>query len=86
MCLFIGVLRRFNIWGHIAAVPACSSDALTNVLPHRNVMPYTSNPAKVYRHRADLLCHPMKATTIPIDVLGLTRPINPFTQSERSTL
>ena len=37
VCLSLTSL--LNMWGHIAAVPACSSDTLTNVLPHTNAMP-----------------------------------------------
>ena len=45
-------------------VPACSSDTLTNVLPHRNVMPPTQDmaphPVTVCRHGVDLsLCYPL---------------------------
>ena len=45
-------------------MPACSSDTLTNVLPHRNAMLQTQDmtpyPITVYRHRADLsLCYPL---------------------------
>ena len=45
-------------------VPACSSDTLTNVLPHRNAMlqtqDMTPHPVTVYRHGADLsLCYPL---------------------------
>ena len=62
--LVVGLRSLLNIWGHIATVPACSSDTLTNVLPHRNAMPQTqgmtSHPVTVYRHRADLsLCYPL---------------------------
>ena len=39
-------------------MPACSSDTLTNVLPHKNAMPQkkdmTPHPVTVYRHGADL--------------------------------
>ena len=41
--LFVWVKCRFNIWGHIATVPACSSGTLTNVLPHRNAMLQTQD-------------------------------------------
>ena len=34
-------------------VPTCSSDTLTNVLPHRNAMPLTHR-VTVYRHRTAL--------------------------------
>ena len=45
-------------------VPACSSDTLTNVLPHRNAMAQTQDmtpqPVTVYRHGADLsMCYPL---------------------------
>ena len=39
--MFVG--RRLNIWGYIATVPACSSGALINVLPHRNAMSQTQD-------------------------------------------
>ena len=66
-CLFVCLLGFnvfLNIWGLIAAVPACSSGTLTNVLPHRNAMPQTQDmtphPVTVYRHGADLsLCYPL---------------------------
>ena len=65
-CLFVcfGLTSLWNIWGHIATVPACSSGILTNVLPQRNVMPQTQDttphPVTVYRHGADLsLCYPL---------------------------
>ena len=43
ICFFvcISITSLLNICGHIASVPACSSDTLTNVLPHRNVIPQT---------------------------------------------
>ena len=46
VCLFwvfvcLGLTSLLNIWGHITTVPACSSGALINVLPHRNAMPQT---------------------------------------------
>ena len=69
-------------------VPPCSSDTLTNVLPHRNAMPQTQDttphPVTVYRHRADLsLCYPLmwnvtlEYTATHFNVLGETRPGNP---------
>ena len=66
LSLFVFVkvsMSLLNIWGHIMTVPACSSGTLTNVLPHRNVMPQTQDmtphPIKVYRHRADRTCYPL---------------------------
>ena len=57
VCLFfvcLGLTSLWNIWGHITAVPACSSGTLTNVLLHRNAMPQTQDmtphPVTVYRH------------------------------------
>ena len=75
--------------GHIATVPACSIDTLTNVLPPRNAMPQTQDmttqPVTVYRHRANLsLCY-------PFILMSLVRPdweILPWLSthtSERST-
>ena len=60
----LGLTSLFNIWGHIATVPACSSGSLTIVLPHRNAMPQTQDTTPdavtVYRHRDDLsLCYPL---------------------------
>ena len=71
-------------------MPACNSGTLTNVLPHRNVMPQTQDttphPVTVYRHRADLsLCYPLmwnialEYTATHFNVLGETRPGNPST-------
>ena len=45
-------------------VPACSSSALTNVLPHENAMSQTQeltpHPVTVYRQMTDLsLCYPL---------------------------
>ena len=61
-----GLLKTslLNIWGLIATVPACSSGTLTNVLPHRNVMPQTQDmtphPVTVYRHTiGPSLCFPL---------------------------
>ena len=84
----MGLTSLWNIWGHITTVPACSSGTLTNVLPHRNVMPQTqdttSHPVTVYRHGADLsLCYPsmwnvtLEYTATHFNVLGETRPGNP---------
>ena len=39
----LGLTSLFNIWGHVATVPACSSGTLTNVLPHRNAMLQTQD-------------------------------------------
>ena len=86
-CLF-GVWHRFNIWDHITKVPACSSGTLTNVLPHRNVMPQTQDmtphPITIYKHRVDLsLCYPwmwnvtQEYTTTHFNVLGKTKSGNP---------
>ena len=87
ICLFLclGLMLLLNIWGHIATVPVCSSGTLTNVLPHRNVMPQTQNmtphPVIVYRH-AGPTC-PLKwnvtleYTTTHFNVLGQTRSGNP---------
>ena len=90
-CLFVclGLTSLWNIWGHITTVPACSSGALTNVLPHRNAMPQTQDttphPVTVYGHGADLsLCYPLvwnvtlEYTATHFNVLGETRPGNPF--------
>ena len=86
-CLFVclGLTSLWNIWGHITTVSACSSNTLTNVLPHRNVMPQTQymtpHPVIVYRHGADLsLCYPLmwnvtlEYTATHFNVLGETRP------------
>ena len=93
-------MSLLNIWGHIATVPACSSDTLTNVLPHRNAMPQTHDttplPITVYRHRADMsLCYPLmwnitlEYTATHFNVLGQIRPGNPSptfrTHQQRST-
>ena len=90
ICLFVclGLMSLWNIWGHITTVPACSSGALTNVLPHRNAMPQTQgttpHPVTVYRHGANLsLCYPsmwnvtLEYTATHFNVLGETRPGNP---------
>ena len=64
-------------------VSACSSDTLTNVLPHRNAMPQTQDmtphPVTVNRHGADLsLCYPLmwnvtlEYTAIHLNVFGKT--------------
>ena len=69
-------------------LPTCSSCTLTNVLPHRNVMPQTQDmtphPITVYRHRAGLsLCYPLmwnvtlEYTTYHFSVLGQTQLGNP---------
>ena len=84
----LGLMSLLNIWGHITTVPACSSGTLTNVLPHRNVMPQTQDttphPVTVYRHGTDLLlCYPfmlnvtLEYTATHFNVLGETRPGNP---------
>ena len=56
----LGLTSLLNIWGHIAKVPACSSFTLTNVLPHRNVMPQTQDmtphPVTVYDTRLTCRC------------------------------
>ena len=39
----LGLTSILNIWGHSATVPACSSDTLTNVQPHRNAMSQTQD-------------------------------------------
>ena len=79
----LGLTSLLNIWGHITTVPACSSDTLANVLPHRNVMPHTQDmthhPVTVYRHGADLsLCYPLmwNVTVTHFNVLGKNRPGN----------
>ena len=71
----------------MTTVPACSSDTLTNVLPHRNAMPQTQDMTPyrtVYRHGADLsLCYllmwnvTLEYTATHFNVLGETRPGNP---------
>ena len=96
----LGLTSLLNIWSHIATVPACSSDTLTNVLPHRNTMLQTQDmiphPVTVYRRRANLsLCYPLiwnvtlEYTTTHINVLVETRPGNlsqpSMHTSERST-
>ena len=69
VALFVcrGLTSFLIIWGHIATMPTCSSDSLTNVLPHRNAMPQTQDmtphPVTVYRQRANLACR-----LLPIDV------------------
>ena len=84
----LGLTSLWNIWGHITTVPACSSGALTNVLPHRNAMPQTQDttphPVTVYRHGANLsLCYlsmwnvTLEYTATHFNVLGETRPGNP---------
>ena len=83
-----GLTSLLNIWGHITTVPACSSDTLTKVLPHRNAMlqtqDMTPHPVTVYRHGADLsLCYPLMCnvkleyTATHFNVLGETQPGNP---------
>ena len=89
VCLFfcLGLMSLFNIWGHIATVPICSSGALTNVMPHRNAMPQTQDTTPhrvtVYRHNANLsLCYPLmwnitlKYTATQFTVFGQNRPGN----------
>ena len=67
-------------------VPACSSGILTNVLPHRNVMPQTQDmtphPITLYSLWADLsLCYPLmwnvtlEYTTTHFNVLENSDPI-----------
>ena len=94
--MFFVCLGLTSHLSHITTVPACSSSTLTNVLPHRNVMPQTQdmtpNPITVYRHRVDLLlCYSLmwnvtlEYTTINFNVLGKTRPEilpRPSTHSE----
>ena len=69
-------------------VPACSSDTLTNVLPHRNTLPQTQDmtphPVTVYRYRANWsLCYPLmwnitlEYTATHFNVLGKIRSGNP---------
>ena len=66
-------------------VPTCSSDTLTNVLPHRNAMPLTQDmtPQPVTVYRADLSCYPLMwnvtldYTTTHFNILGQTRSGNP---------
>ena len=97
----LGLRSLLNILGHIMTVPACSSGALTIVLPQRNTMPQIQNmpphPVTVYRHGTDLsLCYPLTWNVIleyiatQFNVLGQTRPGNSFPNlshtSERSTL
>ena len=104
-CIYILFVLRLtsllNIGGHITTVSACSSDTLTNVLPHRNAMPQTqdmtTHHVTVFRHGTDLsLCYPLmwnvtlEYTTTHFNVLGETRPRNPSPTfhthtSERST-
>ena len=81
-------------------VSACSSGILTNVLPHRNVMPQTQDTTPhhvtVYRQGANLsLCYPLMwnitldYTATHFIIWGKTRPGNPtptfYTTSKRST-
>ena len=51
-------MSLLNVWGHIAMVPACRSGTVTNMVPHRNVIPQTqdmtTHPVTEFRHRADL--------------------------------
>ena len=84
-CLFVwGLTSLLNIRGHITTVPACSSDTLTNVLPHRDVIPQTQDttphPVTVYRHGADLSVYypltwnvTLEYTATHFNVLGQTR-------------
>ena len=69
-------------------MPACSCCTLTNVLPHRKVMPQTQgmtpHPVTVYRHGTDLLlCYPLmwkvtlEYTITHFTVLGKTQSGNP---------
>ena len=92
VCLFVclDITSLLNIWGHIRTVPACSSGALTKVLPHRNAMSQTQDmtphPVTVYQHRANLsLCYPLmwnvtlEYTTTHFNVLSKTFPDLPHT-------
>ena len=60
LIVYLGLTSLLTIWGHIVTVPACSSDTLTNMLPHRNAMPQTQDmtpyPVTVCRHRATCRC------------------------------
>ena len=87
MFVCLGLTSLLNIWGHITTVPACSSDTLTIVLPHRNAMPQTQDatpyPITVYKHRADLsLCYPLiwnvtlEYTATHFNVFGKTQQGN----------
>ena len=58
----MGLTSPLNIWGHIATVPDCSSDALTNVLPHRNAMPQTQDSPP---------CHSIQTQGRPVAVLSI---------------
>ena len=97
LCLCLTAL--LNIWGHITTVPACSSDTLTNVLPHRNVIPQTQymtpHPVTVYRHGTDLSIFyqlmwnvTLECTTTHFNVSGQTRSLNPSPtfHTQRGTL
>ena len=61
ICWSLTLLKHLRLYRDLSS---CSSGTLTNVLPHRNVMPQTQymtpKPATAYRHRADLsLCYPL---------------------------
>ena len=69
-------------------VSACSSDSLTNVLPHRNLIQQTQvmtpHSITVYKHGVNLsLCYPLmwsitlEYTATHLNVLCKTRPGNP---------
>ena len=83
ICLIV-VCLGFNVWGHIATMPACSSGTLTNVLPLRNAMPQTQNmtPHPVTDKGPACRCaihwwgmsHWNTQLPILFNVLGQTRP------------
>ena len=86
----LGLTSLLYIWGHIATVPTCSSGTLTNVLPHKNVMPQTHDmtphPVTVYIHGANQsLFYPLmwdgklEYTPTHFYVFGKTRSGNPVT-------
>ena len=87
VCLGL-ILSTFKLMRSYHVVPACSSDTLTNVLPHRNVMPQTQDitphPITVYRYRADLSLYyllmwnvTLEYTTTDFNILGNNRSGNP---------
>ena len=61
----MGLTSLRNIWGHITMVPACSSGALTNVLPHRNAMPQTQDTTPHPRHSIQTWGRPCTQSSQP---------------------
>ena len=58
LLVYMNKVIYFNIYGHIATVPAYSTGNLTNMLLQRNAKPQTQDmtphPVTVYSHGADL--------------------------------